>query len=192
MSAREPPASQRQISRRAVTSSYNLPIPLDELADTLAPRNDPSRWNRFVVASIADSNVVAVVAPLGSSGVFRLHGATVYRPDEPGFTVAASGGLRGHGLRITHEVGLTHIGSLHTTVHLATTWSGIGAGFVSRRRVGEWHNAEAHALETRTERNHQRREPLPPRLGHNPGGFAQRAQERGGAMAANTGTETHP
>jgi hypothetical protein len=192
MGSTEPRSSGPRISRHAVSSSSVVGIPIDELAETLAPRNDASRWNRFVVASIAGSNVVAVVAPIGSSSVFRLRGETAHQPDKHGFTVHASGGVRGRGLRITHEVTLSPAGSLHTTVLFVTKWRGPLASFVNRRRVGEWHRAEVDALETRTERKHPRREAPVPRFGHNEkGDRRQRARERGMAVATNRGEDTN-
>ncbi len=186
-------SSEPSTVRHTVASYHILGVPFDELDPFFAPGKDPSRWNPFVVAAISGSNVIAVVAPNRLSGVHRLHGEITYRPDRRGFTFDAVGGLRGHGLRITHQATPVRTGSFRTTMQLTTTLRGPISPLVSRHRIRVWHDAEIEALLTRIEHNHARRDPLAAHTKphHRNRPLTDAGTTRAFATATITGKDTH-
>jgi hypothetical protein len=141
-------------SRHSATTYTEVGVAIGELIDEIGPDRDASRWSPFVAATLPQSNLVAVVAPRRPSGTLRLVGALTHSASGTHLVIEGTGGIRGHGLRLSHEVGLTKAGSFLTDVRCTTTLGGPLAILVSRRRLDAWHQLAIETITTRVRRTH--------------------------------------
>jgi hypothetical protein len=139
-------------SRHLVRDSFLLDMAIDDYRAALDLTGTPERWNPFVVASIAGSGVVAVVAPTRLAGMLCLRGEVRQDSHRGDFQLAASGGVRRHGLQLEHEVTALKVGSFHTSFTIATKTRGIQSSLLSPRRIAEWHAEEFASMRSRASR----------------------------------------